>query len=35
MNVDHANPLIGVAALRQDRKLDEEAFQHGPGDYQD
>jgi len=35
MDVDYANPLIGVVALRQDRKLDEQAFQQGPGYYQE
>ena len=35
MNVDHANPLVGVAALRQDRKLDEQAFQQDSGDHQE
>jgi hypothetical protein len=34
MNVDHANPLVGVATLREDRKLDEQTFQQGSGDHQ-
>ena len=35
MNVDHADPLVGVATLGDDRKLDEQTFQQDSGDHQE
>jgi hypothetical protein len=35
MNVDHANPFIGVLTGRKDWKLDELAFQQDSGDYEE